>query len=310
MNNIIEIDGMKLVPEVLIEPKKREFISQSFLEELLKPDNIETYRQILETLEFKYMKKKGRENPGFGEKDVNKNVTKLIGTILSDFLEKPDNIETITDKVALSESQVSATYAVLANAHARLEHSNTDLFVTSWDMKRLVRNKYFTDSLSKDIIITPMYGAKREIKKYFTDMQHLKTDLIYSKINLRPTKQELIKEQEKNNKKAEIPKEQTLRIIFLPSPKRETKLEDEIYKQMPKLEERKKQGNKLATQEAREYLTKLNRVTGNKILNQDFIKFISTEQGKKFLEHKGQPTDRFMKYINTNQETILEKYKT
>jgi uncharacterized lipoprotein YehR (DUF1307 family) len=307
MNDFIEINGIKLLPKTLIETKKRDFISYSFLEELIKEENLEAYKEILNTLNFNYPIKTPQSR-GFGDKDVNENVTKLIGNILSDFLEKKEDYKTITDKIAISEDQISSAYSVVVNAFARLENNNEGLYVKFWDVKRLIKNDYFTNSLTNDIKITPIYSLNNNAKKHFVEIGHKKGDLIYSKINLRASKKELEQEMKKNRKETI---DDRIKIIYLDTPKQNTNKEitkeEEIYKNIPTLKERKKEGKTLSINESKKYLENLNKISGGNTTNKTLLSFIQTKQGRDFLTHQGLPTERFLRYVNINFDALIKE---
>ena len=315
MNGFIEVKGITLPVKTLIEIKKYDFISDEFLNTLTREDRIEEYEEKLAELKFNYPIRTP-QMVGFGHKDINLEITKIFAKDVSNFLEKPKKEnETLTDKLAISENQLSATYCALINSIARIQNSKDDNFVRFWDVKRMIKNDYFLRNLENTIEAYTVNSLANYAKKHFIDLNHKKNDIIYTKLDLEAKQEERAEE---NTQKTQIQTDnKKIKIIYLPSPKKSTINEDikknsktdDVYKEIPALNNRKNSGEELGLECAEKYLKSIGMNKGEIQKQQEIIRFIKTPRGQEFLNYKKKPTNRFLRFVYTNFDLIKEAYE-
>ena len=300
-------------PELFVEPKKKHFISYDFLDVLIEPSNIETFESILNGLNFNYSSVLNG-GVGFNNVLVNKNVSMLVANLLCDFLEKPEDsnngsVLSLTDKLAISDNRVGATYSVLINAHARSKGFDYGLFVSFWNVKRMLKNDYFEDVVLSNANVFPVRSLDDYYVNYFLDEKNNKTDLIYSKLNLKLKSQDNIFDKKYFLKRKKT-KVRHLSLSDILNKKVDIVNNEAVvvYKKLPGLEKRKKSGKILSLSEAKSYLRSLNQGTNNTFLNKDILRFVESDDGKKFLEHGGPITTSFLRYFNTNFDIVKDEY--
>lgn len=313
MDKLRDLKGFSFVPDLFVESKTKDFISYNFLDVLLEPENVETYEQIIDNLSFDYSSISNRGR-GFGDKDVNRNVTMFVANLLSDFLVEPEDLDiksvpSLTDKLVISDKEIIGAYSVMVNAHAKIRSYDDGLFVNFWNIKRLLYNDYFENALSNNINIFSVRGLEESSKNYFLNKKNKKSDLVYTKFDLKH--KEPVVYANSNFSKKNKPK-----LVYLNSQRSlDEKVDDvftkegEIYKKIPGFEKRKKTGDVLNLNEARNYLRRLNKGVNNKSINPELLKFVESEKGKKLLEHGGPITTSFLRYFDTVFNIVIEEYK-
>lgn len=299
-------------PELFVEPKKKHFISYDFLDVLLEPSNFETFESVLDGLNFDYYSVLNG-GVGFNNALVNKNASMFVANLLCDFLEKPeysnsDSGLSLTDKLAISDNKVGATYSVLINAHAKSRGFDYGLFVSFWNVKRMLKNDYFEDVVLSDANIFPVRSLDDNYVNYFLDEKSKKNDLVYSKLDLKLKLRDDTFDKKLLKKRRPNIRSLNLHSLLFEEKKSLNVEAVGIYKKLPGLEKRKKSGEILSLSEARAYLRNLNQGANNTFLNRDVLRFVESDEGKKFLEHGGPITTSFLRYFNTNFDIVKDEY--